>query len=260
MNFIKINQSYWDAKVAVHAKSDFYDVEGFLSGKNMLKKPELGLLENVNQKKLIHLQCHFGIDSLSLARMGFDVTAIDFSESAITKAKELSIQSGVEATFICADIQNPPAELLGQFDLVFISYGALLWLPDMKEYFKHAASFLKAGGKLICAEFHPLQYTFSDSGEPFHYSYFNQGAIVENTTGTYADFEAPISGTNVSWNHSMSDIISGVLSAGLMLNHFEELDYLPYPCFEWVTQRAEDEYVYESKNLPLAFTLLAEKK
>lgn len=260
MDYSNINQLYWDAKVPVHTQSDFYDLKGFLAGKNMLKKPELKLLQSLQERKLLHLQCHFGLDSLSIARMGFEVTALDFSKSAISQAQEISQQSRVEATFICADVMQPPAELIGQFEVVFISYGALLWLPDMKAYFKHAASYLKPGGKLICAEFHPIQYTFSDSGEPFHYPYFNQGPIVENTSGTYANFDASISGTNISWNHSFADILSGVIVAGFSIQQIAEIDYLPYPCFAWLTQRAEDEYVYDSKNLPLAFTLLAEKK
>src|ERR1700748_3023902 len=133
-NYKEINKEAWNKKTAVHVDADFYDVPAFLNGKNSLHTTELNLLGNVKGKSILHLQCHFGLDTLSLARMGAKVTGIDLSDKAIAKARELNTKLGLDATFICCDIYDLPQNLNEKFDLIFTSYGVLGWLPDLQKW------------------------------------------------------------------------------------------------------------------------------
>src|SRR5690606_6870502 len=132
-NYIDINKALWNEKTKHHVESEFYDMQGFEKGETSLKEIELELLGDIRGKKILHLQCHFGQDSLSLARMGANVTGVDLSDSAIAKAQELAGKLEVDAQFICSDIYDLPNNLDEQFEIVFTSYGVIGWLPDMKQ-------------------------------------------------------------------------------------------------------------------------------
>ena len=148
--------------MGIHIKSATYNVEGFKRGMLTLHDPELEGLGDVSGKKLLHLQCHFGLDTLSWARMGADVTGVDFSEEAIITAKSLAGELGIKADFLCSNIYDLEGKLETEFDVVYTSYGVINWLHDIKEWGRIAARYLKPGGVFFMAEFHPFMWVFDD--------------------------------------------------------------------------------------------------
>ena len=122
--------------------------------------------------RVLHLQCHFGMDTLSWARLGASVTGVDYSEQAIRAAGELAAECGLEGRFICCNLYDLPAHLDGQFDIVYTSYGVLCWLPDLREWARIAASYVKPGGFFYIAEFHPFAYVFDDEADHEEHSPF----------------------------------------------------------------------------------------
>jgi 2-polyprenyl-3-methyl-5-hydroxy-6-metoxy-1,4-benzoquinol methylase len=230
--YIRFNRELWDKKTPYHLASAFYDVEGFLAGKDSLNKIELDLLgEALEGKKILHLQCHFGQDSLSLARRGAEVVGVDLSGKAVQAARDLAAQLKLSARFIQCNIFDLEDHLDESFDIVFTSYGVIGWLPDLQPWGALIHRYLKPGGQFIMAEFHPMLWMFDDSMSKIAYSYFNRGAIIEKREGTYADTTAPIELEAYNWNHSLADVLGGVLKTGLRLDHFQEYDYSPYDIF-----------------------------
>ena len=182
-----VNRKSWNNRVDAHFKSDFYNVTEFIKGKTSLNSIELDLLGDVQNKSILHLQCHFGQDSISLARLGAKVTGVDLSDKAIQTAQELNAKTNTNVDFICCDIYDLPAHCTQQFDIIFTSYGTIGWLPDLNKWAAIIAQFLKPGGKFVFVEFHPVVWMFDDDFSHIKYVYHNTGPIVENETGTYAD-------------------------------------------------------------------------
>jgi SAM-dependent methyltransferase len=260
-NYIEINKNSWNNKVAIHVASDFYDVAGFLKGKSSLNSFELDLLGDVKGKSILHLQCHFGQDTLSLGRLGAQVTGVDLSDVAIEKAKELASQTGIESTFICCDIYDLPKYLNEQFDIVFTSYGTIGWLPDLNKWGALISQFLKPQGKFVFVEFHPVVWMFDDNFEKIGYNYFNSGAIVETYEGSYAEKEADLSQEYVMWNHGIADVLTGLISNGLQLRSFQEFDYSPYNCFRKTIEFEPGKFRIEhlDNKIPMVYALKMEK-
>jgi ubiquinone/menaquinone biosynthesis C-methylase UbiE len=229
-NYFEINKKSWNKRTPLHVNSDFYDVAGFLNGQNSLNDIELTLLGDVKGKKILHLQCHFGQDTLSLRRMGARVTGVDFSDKAIEEARNLAQKAGLEAQFICCNVYDLPQYLDEQFDIVFTSYGTITWLPDLNEWAKVIAHFLKPNGKFVLAEFHPFIWAFDNDFEGIAYPYFNRGAFVAQQTGTYAAKNAAIKIEYVFWNHSVSETFNALVNNGLRIDILNEYDYSPYDC------------------------------
>jgi len=258
--YLKVNQELWDKKTGVHVDSDFYDMESFLAGETTLKPIELDLLGDVKGKKILHLQCHFGQDSLSLARMGAEVTGVDLSGQAIQKARELADQLDLPARFIQSNVLELDQNLNGEFDIVFTSYGVIGWLPELEGWARIIDHFLKPGGAFIMVEFHQMLWMFDENFQSIKYSYFNQGAIIEEIEGSYADPQAPIKANSYQWDHSLSEVFSALLGNGLQITHFREYDYSPYNCFN---QAVEVPGGYQVKGLegrlPMVFSVVARK-
>jgi len=232
-NFIDINRKLWNAKTAIHVNSDFYNMDRFKAGKSSLNEIELELLGNIKGKNVLHLQCHFGQDSISLARMGANVTGVDLSDEAIRVAKKLATEEQLSVNFYCGNVLNLDTVLPHnvQYDLIFTSYGVIGWLPELKTWAKHIGYFLKKEGRLLLVEFHPAMWMFDDDFEFIRYSYFNRETIIEETEGTYADKNAAIKETSYCWNHSFQEVLTPLLQEGkLQLKRFEEFDYSPYDC------------------------------
>lgn len=260
-NYLEINRNSWNNRTDTHLKSEFYDLEGFLKGATSLKSIELDLLGDVKNKSILHLQCHFGQDSLSLARMGAKVTGIDLSDKAIERAKELSLQTGLEATFICCDLYSLPEHLDQQFDIVFTSYGTIGWLPNLDRWAAVVSKFLKPNGKFVFVEFHPVVWMFDDDFEKIGYNYFNTGAIVESETGTYADREALIQQDYVCWNHGLGEVITSLIKHGLSIQSLDEYDYSPYNCFKHTLEVEPGKFIIDhlGNKLPMVFAISAQK-
>ena len=218
-NYININKQTWNNKVDVHVNSDFYDLQGFMNGKSTLNSIELDLLGDVSGKKVLHLQCHFGQDTITFSRMEAFVTGVDFSEKAIEKAREINKQLNLNTTFICCDIYDLPNHLNEKFDIVFTSYGTIGWLPDVNKWAKVISHFLKPDGKFIFAEFHPVVWMFDNDFKEIFYNYFNIAPILEEESGTYADKKAALETTSITWNHPISEVLNALISNGLTIKN-----------------------------------------
>ncbi|WP_295337134.1 bifunctional 2-polyprenyl-6-hydroxyphenol methylase/3-demethylubiquinol 3-O-methyltransferase UbiG [Flavobacterium sp.] len=261
-DYLAINKATWNDKVDVHMASSFYDMEAFLQGKSTLNDIELALLGDVSGKKILHLQCHFGQDSLSLARMGAQVTGVDLSDKAIERARELAEKLNLEATFVCCDIYEAPHLIDEQFDIVFTSYGTIGWLPDLERWAAVVAHFLKPNGQLIMADFHPVVWMYDNDFTTVFYDYFNVAQIVEAETGTYADREAPIANQTITWNHPISEILNALINSGLEIKRFNEYDYSPYDCFNQTEEFEKGKYRIQAfgNKIPMVYAILAIKK
>lgn len=261
MDYIALNRALWNARTEVHVGSEFYGVPDFLNGGSTLKEIELELLGDVQGKTLLHLQCHFGLDTLSLARLGAQVTGIDLSDTAIAEARRIAESLGMAAEFVCCNIYDLPQHLDRQFDIVFTSYGVIGWLPDLDAWGAIVARYLKPGGRFVIAEFHPAVWMFDDDFTHVQYSYFQQEAIVETVKGSYADRDADIENQSVGWNHSLDQTIRALLGNGLRITDFREYDYSPYDCFNKTVETAPGRFHIagmESK-LPMVFAIQAER-
>ena len=262
MDYIDINRESWNNRTDAHLTSEFYDVPGFLGGKTSLNEIELEFLTDLKGKDLLHLQCHFGQDTLSLARMGASVTGVDLSDKAIAAARDLAVQTGLDAQFICCDVYDLPNQLDKKFDLVFSSYGTIGWLPDINRWAAVVARFLKPGGKFVFAEFHPVVWMYDDNFEGVKYAYHNTGPILETEEGTYAERDAPIKQDYVMWNHGLAEVISALLAQGLTLTALREYDYSPYNCFLKTEEFAPGKFRIQpfGNKLPLVYALVAESR
>lgn len=261
-NYKEINKESWNSRVEAHMRSDFYDLKGFLKGKSSLNDIELALLGDVKGKSILHLQCHFGQDTLSLCRLGAKATGVDLSDKAIEQAKVLAAQTGVEASFICCDLYDLPRYLNQEFDVVFTSYGTIGWLPDLDQWAALISTFLKPAGKLVFVEFHPVVWMFDDQFTTIKYSYFNNGAIIESETGTYADRESPIAQETISWNHGIGEVLNSLLKNGLEIKSFDEFDYSPYNCFQESVEFEPKKFRIKhlENKIPMVYALVATRK
>ncbi len=225
------NRELWNARTPHHLASRMYDVESFVAGRNSLTALELELLGDVRGKRLLHLQCHFGQDTISLARMGAEVSGLDISDAALAEAAKLAERCGVKAEWVLSNVVDPAPTLDGRFDIVFTSYGTIGWLPDLKPWAANIRRYLKPGGRFVFVEFHPALWMFDNDFTHVAYSYFNREAIVEEEQGTYADRDANIKLTSYGWNHGLGEVFSALLAEGLVVERFTEEDGSPHDCF-----------------------------
>ena len=259
--YIEVNKDAWNKKAEVNYNSKFYDVETFLKTKNSLNKIELDLLGDVSKKKILHLQCHFGMDSISLANRGAHVPAVDFSKQAIDKANNLNELTNSNVNFICCDVYELPNFLNEKFDIVFTTYGTIGWLPDLEKWADIIRHFLNPKGKFIFVEFHPVVWMFDNDFNEVFYSYFNVENIIETISGTYADKQAKITTKTISWNHPLTDVISNLLKHKIEIKSFLEYDYSPYNCFNDMEEFEKGKFRIKKleNKIPLVYSLVAEK-
>lgn len=262
MDYKAINKATWNKKTDVHIASDFYAMEAFKAGKSSLKEIELALLGDINGKSVLHLQCHFGQDTLSMARMGARVTGVDLSDRAIERATELAAQLGLEAEFVCCDVYDTLQHVTEKFDIVYTTYGTIGWLPDLEKWAAVIAGALKPGGRLVFVEFHPVVWMFDYRFTEVAYPYFKAEPIIETETGTYADRGAELQNQTVSWNHGLAEVLGSLLGQGLRITRFNEYDYSPYPIFAESEEAAPGRYRVKGfgNKLPLVYALEAVKE
>jgi ubiquinone/menaquinone biosynthesis C-methylase UbiE len=262
MDYLNINRKLWNDKTSIHYQSDFYDVESFNQGKDSLNPIEIELLGDISGKSVLHLQCHFGMDSISLARRGARVTGIDLSDESIKQARELNEKSGTKVDFVLSDVYSLPQNLNRQFDIVFTSYGTVGWLPDMDKWAAVIQHFLKPGGKFIMVEFHPVVWMFDDNFKEIIFKYSDVDPIIEELEGTYANREANIKNQSVSWNHGLATVINALLKKGLVLEGFQEYDYSPYNCFNNTVETENGKFQIKGLEgkIPMLYSVSALKK
>ena len=261
--YFEANRQHWNQRTTVHKDSDFYDLKGFLAGRNVLAEIELNEMGNhVAGKSLLHLQCHFGLDTLSFARMGAKVTGVDLADEAIKTAQQITIDAGLEANFVCCNVYDIRQYVNDTFDMVFTSYGTIGWLPNLDKWAKVIADSLNKGGTFYMADFHPVVWMFDDNFTKLQYPYANSGVLAFENQGTYTDREADISGKEYGWNHSISEILNALISNGLELQFFNEHNYSPYPCFSNTVEVAPNRWQIKGLEgiIPMVYSLKAIKK
>jgi SAM-dependent methyltransferase len=270
--YFAANKHLWNQRTAVHKDSSFYNLAGFKAGENVLTPIELNELGDVKGKKMLHLQCHFGMDSLNWARLGADVTGVDLSDEAIKEAKQLNDELKMDAKFICCNVydlhpQNteskiPPLEGGEAFDIVFTSYGTIGWLPDLDKWAGLIAHYLKPGGIFYMADFHPVVWMFDDEFTHIQYYYENREVIVTENYGTYTDRKADIKGKEYGWNHSTSELLNALINAGLKIEQFNEFMYSPYPNFTNSVETSTGKWQIKGMEgkIPMVYSIRAVKQ
>ena len=265
---VESNRKLWDAWADLHVNSDFYDVEGFLAdpASRPLDPIVLDLVGDVAGARLLHLQCHFGLDTIRLALMGAFATGVDFSGNAIRAARELSDRSGVPATFAQADVCALPAAVeQSSFDVVFTSYGTITWLPDLRPWAASIASRLKPGGRFHIVDMHPTLWVFDEeAAEPpiqVRYSYFDRDAVRFERQGSYAVPHADLVSVEHSWQHTFEDIVGSLLGEGLVIEELREYPKVTWQHMPFMVQDADGYWVLPAgmPEIPLLFSLTARK-
>ncbi|HEY6503201.1 MAG TPA: class I SAM-dependent methyltransferase [Chitinophagaceae bacterium] len=272
--YFEANKELWNQRTTVHKDSAFYDLAGFKSGNHVLTPTELNEVGDVKGKKMLHLQCHFGMDSLDWTRLGADVTGVDLSDEAIREAKQLNEELGLQAKFICCNVYDlhplnkssskdfPFGENLKEaFDIVFTSYGVVGWLPDLDKWAEIISYYLKPGGMFYIAEFHPVVWMFDDEFTHIKYYYENRELIITENYGTYTDRKANITGKEYSWNHSISEVLNALIRQGLKIQQFNEFMYSPYPNFSNTIQGDDGNWRIKGMEgkIPMVYSIRAVK-
>ena len=260
-NEFDTNRETWNKKVIIHAASEFYGLEKFKKGKCSLKKFELEALTSVSGKSLLHLQCHFGQDTLSWCRMGAQCTGVDISDKAIELARELNKELNLDAKFVCCNVLDTSDYISETFDIVFTSYGTIGWLPDLKPWAKMIFERLKPGGIFYMVEFHPIAWMFDYTVAPpqLKYGYQQREVIYEEYEGTYADKNSKMLSKEYSWNHSLSEVVNALISAGLRIEYLNEHEQCPYDIFPGLVKNIQGLYEIPNGLYPLIYELKAVK-
>lgn len=255
---IATNKQLWDSRVAGHMASKFYDMDGFRAGNTSLKELDLELMGSVEGLSLLHLQCHFGQDTLSWARLGAQVTGLDLSDQAILAARALAAELQLPARFQAANVLEYQPDQT--YDRVYTSYGVLGWLPDLQPWASLVAKALKPGGRLVLVEFHPVLLMYAFTTGEMTYEYFHHGTF-ERVKGSYADTDDQTERGEYFWSHSLSDVITPLLDQGLRLLTFRETAWSPYGCFEGTEEIAPGQWVFNKAGVrvPHVFALVMEK-
>ncbi len=259
------NRDMWDLWTELHRDSDFYDLDGFRNGRNTVEAVDLEELGDVSGRTLLHLQCHFGLDTLSLARMGAVVTGLDFSPRAIELARSLAADLGIPATFVQARVDEAPHVLSGEFDIVYTSGGVLCWLRDMKEWARIAAGLVKPGGIFYIRDFHPIMNIFDDQVKDrpaVRLRYFHRPEPDRfEGEGSYAASGSRVKTASYEWTHSMGDIVTSLAEAGLRIEYLHEFPHISFESHPWLTRGDDGMWRYDAhpESLPMMFSILARK-
>ncbi|MDP9241370.1 MAG: class I SAM-dependent methyltransferase [Actinomycetota bacterium] len=233
-----LNRASWDERAPAHAASPdyalarFFEEPDFLSG---VVRFDLPLLGDIRGQRGVHLQCHIGTDTLSLSRLGAQMTGLDFSPESLAQARRLAQETGAEIPYVQADVYDAVDVLgAGEFDLVFTGIGALCWLPDVRRWAAVVAALLKPGGRLFIREGHPMLWSLEDGRSDdllvVKYPYFErQEGEVFDDGGTYVETDAVFEHNRTySWNHGLGEIVTGLIEAGLELTGLTEHDTVPW--------------------------------
>lgn len=253
----ELNRQWWNEAAPVHAKSAYYEVDGFKAGRSTLNAIERELVGDVHGKTLLHLQCHFGMDTMSWTRLGASATGVDFSERAISIAQSLNAELGLSTRFIRSDVYDLPNVLDERFDIVYSTFGVLTWLPDVRRWAQVVANHLKPGGKLFLMDSHPYSYVFEPDAtddpsqltvvQPYWGS--PDGQRYPGDTPSYGSGDVPIAGDTWEWQHNMSDIINAIINAGITLEALHEYPMTTYRAYRCL-RRGEDGWYRLPEDVP----------
>jgi SAM-dependent methyltransferase len=257
----RLNRAWWDERVAVHMAGEFYDVAGFLAGRSTLRPFEVAEMGDVTGSSMVHLQCHFGLDTLSWARQGALVTGVDFSPNAIASARDLARRAGIPAHFVEAGVYEAVTALDRRaFDVVYTSIGTIIWLPDLARWASTVAALLAPGGRFYMAEFHPFSVVLGDEDLTVTDSYFDQGPFLHDESGSYADPDAQtVHRQSVTWHHGLGAVISALAGAGLRIEFLHEHPYALRARWPFLERSADRTYHMPAgkPQVPLLYSLKA---
>jgi SAM-dependent methyltransferase len=266
--FIDANKKRWDELAEAHYKGKGYNVKEFIKGGISIGDIELQEVGDVKGKQLLHLQCHFGKDTLSWARLGATVTGVDFSSRAIELAQQLSNETDLKATFIQSEISKLEQSTLvpASFDIVFTSHGAIYWLPDLQKWAELIYRYLKPGGFFYIADSHPTGNMFDDENESdlvIRYPYFHSEKPLDlDVEGSYADVNVEIKNKKeYGWVHNMGYILNSLINAGLQIEFLHEYPFVSWQMFPFLVEKEGNWWHLPEKyeKIPLTFTLKAIK-
>jgi SAM-dependent methyltransferase len=263
---LEANRANWNDRTAIHLASHFYDVEGWLRERRGPRLRELEVLGDVTGLRLLHLQCHFGLDTLAWARVGARVTGLDFSPAAIDAARDLADRAGLadRATFVCADVYDA-VEVLGEvtFDVVYVSSGALCWLPSADRWANQVGALVAPGGRFYHHDAHPVAWALADDEMRFAHTYFEEPEPFTIETGeTYTDANRPLRAKRIyEWNHGIGEIVTALIRHGLSLDWLAEHDWTSWRRFPFLVET--DARCWTTPpgmaRVPLSFSLVAHK-
>jgi SAM-dependent methyltransferase len=258
------NRASWDDRTAIHLESRFYDVEGWLRDQRGPRAREIEALGDVAGLRLMHLQCHFGLDTLAWARAGAQVTGLDFSSAAIDAARDIAERAGLadRADFVCADVHDAVEVLRGAtFDVVYVSLGALSWLPSVDRWASQVGALIAPGGRFYLHDAHPVAWALADDELRFEHTYFEElEPFTVETDATYTDADRPLRAKRIyEWNHSIGEIVTALIRHGLRLEWLVEHDWTAWPRFPWLARDEHGQWSPPASvpRAPLSFSLLA---
>jgi SAM-dependent methyltransferase len=267
---LRTNKALWEAWTPVHAHSAFYNLTGFRRRPDSLNATEIEEMGAVEGLSLLHLQCHFGQDTLSWAYRGARrVVGVDFSAASITLARQLAAELGLPARFVQGEVTQAPKLVAGeQFDRVFTSYGTLIWLPALAPWAAAVYRCLRPGGRFYLIDFHPLLETLEPAGSEgaphcLAFPYFNPGGAGVRCweQGSYADRSAPVAQPAHFWPHSLGEVVTALTQAGLRLHWLHEHPFCHYDCFPGLVADGAGRWVMQATPaaMPLMYSVLAER-
>ena len=265
-HFVRKNRDLWDEWAEINYRSRFYDVEGYKRQRTPLDELARENLGDLSGKRVLHLQCHFGLDTLRIAELAGEVVGVDFSPKAISLARDLAYELGSTARFVESDIYALPELLREEFDIIFASYGVLHWLPSLDPWAKVVAHFLAPRGAFVLVDTHPTLMMFEfEPPEPrvgASYFYTPEPIILAPSKGNYADPEAKYSSSVHSWQHEMSTIVMALVRAGLGIDNMREYPFAPWQALAFLVEVAPDRWTVPAgkPQLPLTFALRATKR
>jgi SAM-dependent methyltransferase len=253
--YFEMNRVGWDRRAGVHFRSKFYDVEGFLAGRTSLREIELAELKAVSGRRLLHLQCHFGLDTLSWARRGANCTGVDISPVAIEQANSLATSARLQADFVCSNVYDFTRGEADPYEIVFTSYGAVCWLPDLARWAEIVSSNLVVGGTFYMVEFHPIHDLLAG------YSYFT-GALPDiDEEGSYTENGSEAVAKLAIWSHPLSSVVSALIESGIEILRLKEFPFSPHDCFDGMEEREPGRFYLQHRghDLPMVYSLMGKK-
>jgi SAM-dependent methyltransferase len=268
----RVNRASWDERVGVHIGPGGYDLSDLRAGRGKLNAIEEAELPPVEGKRILHLQCHFGRDSLTLAQRGAEVVGLDFSAPAIEVARNLAgeLRLAERANFVHADLYDAVQAIPTPhgFDIVFVTWGAICWLPDITRWAQIVAAMLRPGGSLYLAEGHPIAGVFDEAtgspgGMPGLFApYFSREPVLDTDPGDYVNAEARLTNaTSYNWIHTLGDVVTSLITSGMTLDWLHEHAAVTWRMFRILVEDADGLYRWPDKPwLPLAFSLSATRR
>ena len=266
----RLNRESWDERVAAHWESQMYrrHADTLRSGGHCIGQELVDLVGGVQGRALVHLQCHMGMETLSWSRLGADAVGLDFSGPAIEKAELLRDELGLDTRFVQANVYDAVEKLgRGKFDVVFVSIGALCWLPDVKRWSQVVSGLLKPGGRLVLNESHPVGDMLDQPEGKSHLEpmnpYFHKDGLVYDCDSTYADTDQKFNATrSVEWIHPLGEVVTNLIEAGMTIDYLAETADCVWPAYPMMEQTSEDTWEFPGPmrgKVPMMYTLVGHR-